>query len=344
MSKPLALIEIEEQPTVIERLIASQRSPARAVGAILRQPDVVHALVAARGSSENAARYAQFAFGSSFQVPTSLATPSLFTIAEQPPRLDGAIAIGISQSGRSPDVLAVLEKARAQRRPTVAITNDLHSPLAALADVVVDLCAGREEAVAATKSYSASIAAIALICAMKEDSRRMLSELERMPQLVDQQLVWSAQNPHEEFAQEHAPLIALGRAASRATAAEIALKLRELGGIYAEAYSPPEFLHGPIGALSEGTTVLVVAPEGATRRHVLEVMPKLRERSARVILIGPPTDEDAFERIALVAGVPEWLSPLTAVIPGQLAAVDHARRFKREIDAPPGLAKVTLTY
>src|SRR3954449_12897106 len=145
--------ELREQPAALERLLERQRESAERIAALFRREDVGYVLIASRGSSSNAARYAQYVLGRAHRVPVAFATPSLYTLYEQPPRLDGALVLGISQSGESPDVRAVIEEARRQGRPTIALTNAPGSPIAQAAEAVLPLEAGEERAVAATKTY-----------------------------------------------------------------------------------------------------------------------------------------------------------------------------------------------
>src|SRR3989440_2801145 len=145
--------ELREQPAALARLLDRQGAHAQELASVFRRDDVHYILIASRGSSSNAARYAQYVLGRANRVPVMFATPSLYTIYEQPPRLDGAIVLGISQSGASPDVRAVLAEARRQGRPTLALTNDPASPLAEEADHVLPLHAGEQKSVAATKTY-----------------------------------------------------------------------------------------------------------------------------------------------------------------------------------------------
>ena len=145
-------LELREQPEALERLIREQGATAKELSALLRRRDVRYLLIASRGSSSNVARYAQYLLGRANRVPVAFATPSLYTLYGQPPRLDGAVVIGISQSGESPDVRAVIDEARKQGRPTIAITNRPASPIAAAADAVLPLEAGEELAVAATSA------------------------------------------------------------------------------------------------------------------------------------------------------------------------------------------------
>jgi glucosamine--fructose-6-phosphate aminotransferase (isomerizing) len=273
------------------------------------------------------------------------ATPSLYTIYEQPPRLDGAVVVGISQSGASPDVASVLEEARRQGRPTIALTNDPQSPLAQQADEVLPLEAGEERAVAATKTYLNSLGAIALLFAALGDDAAA-AELAAMPEILERQIELSLETapPLEEY-RDVVGATVVGRGVNYGTAYEIALKIRELSGLVVEAYSPADLMHGPIAAIQPGWPVIVVAPTGPARPSVEEVVLPLLEREARLLAV---SDVDAVLRRAqtklpLVPRVPEWLSPLTAVIPGQVTAMRLAQLRGLDIDSPPGLRKVTLT-
>src|SRR5437867_7563451 len=153
--------ELREQPEALARLLERQADSARTAGRLFRRHDIRYLLIASRGSSSNVARYAQYLLGRAHRVPVMFATPSLYTIYGQPPRLEGAAVLGISQSGASPDVTSVLAEARRQGRPTIAITNVPDSPLAREADAVLLLEAGEERAVAATKTDMNSLGAIA---------------------------------------------------------------------------------------------------------------------------------------------------------------------------------------
>src|SRR5207248_11092948 len=179
--------ELHEQPAALARVL-EQREQAREVAALLRRPDVQYVLIASRGSSSNAARYAQYLLGRAHRVPVAFATPSLYTLYEQPPRLDGALVIGISQSGKSPDVVEVLAEAKRQGRPTIALTNAPSSPLGLVADGVLKLEAGDEKAVAATKTYVNSLGAVALLFAASTGDARAFTELERLPDQLAAQL------------------------------------------------------------------------------------------------------------------------------------------------------------
>ena len=165
--------EIREQPAALARLLDRQGQHVAELAEAFHREDIHYVLIASRGTSSNAARYAQYVLGRAHRVPVMFATPSLYTIYGQPPRLDGGLVIGISQSGASPDVVSVLLEARRQGRPTIALTNDPDSPLGLAAASVLPLEAGEERAVAATKTYLNSLGAIALLfsCARRRCRR-----------------------------------------------------------------------------------------------------------------------------------------------------------------------------
>jgi glucosamine--fructose-6-phosphate aminotransferase (isomerizing) len=338
--------ELREQPEALARLIEQQRSFAERIGDLFHRDDVNYILIASRGSSSNAARYAQYLLGRAHRVPVAFATPSLFTLYEQPPRLDGALVLGISQSGKSPDVVAVLDEARRQGRPTIALTNAPGSPLGRTADGVVKLEAGDERAVAATKTYMNSLGAVALLFATSTADDAAFEELRRMPDRLALQI--------ERSWQDAAAVDAVGdigggtvvsRGINYGTGFEIALKIRELSGLLFEAYSAADLMHGPVAAIAPGWPVIAVAPSGPARDAMAKAIEDVGARGARTVVI---SDDDALlakgeVALPLVAGVAEWLSPLVAVVPGQLAALRLARLRGVDLDRPLGLSKVTLT-
>jgi glucosamine--fructose-6-phosphate aminotransferase (isomerizing) len=339
-------LELREQPAALQRLLDRQRQTAERIGALFARDDVKYVLIASRGSSSNAARYAQYVLGRAHRVPVSFATPSLYTLYEQPPRLDGALVIGISQSGRSPDVKEVIEEARRQGRPTVAITNDPSSPLALASDEVLALEAGDELAVAATKTYVNSLGAIALLFAVSTDDDHALSELERVPAQLALQIErsWDDARAIDRLDGIEGGTV-VARGVNYATSFEVALKIRELSGLLFESYSAADLMHGPIAAIGRDWPVIAVAPRGPALQVMLEALDALERRHPRLVVISD--DERALARgqiaLPLWTRVPEWLSPLVAVVPGQLAALQLARLRGIDLDNPLGLSKVTLT-
>jgi glutamine---fructose-6-phosphate transaminase (isomerizing) len=324
--------EIAEQPAVLARLLDAESAAIEALAVGLRERPPRFALIAARGSSDNVARYAQHVLGHLCRIPVALATPSLYTLYETPPRLDGALVIGISQSGASPDVTAVIRDATEQGQVTVAITNDRASPMARAAGHVIALGAGDERSVAATKTYTASLAAVAALAAHLAGAPHLRAELRAVPGAVAAQL----EQPVDEAADVAAGwerCAVTGRGANYGTAFEAALKIKELSGCAAEPASPADFLHGPVAMLDPGFPVLAIAPSGGAALR--DVLAAARRRDADVTVIG--------EGGLAVEPVPEWLSPLCAVIPAQLLAVGAAERRGVDVDRPEGLQKVTRT-
>lgn len=338
--------EIRQQPQALMTLLDRETENARRIAADLRARGVEYVVIAARGTSDNAARYGQYLLGAHNRLPVGLATPSLFSVYGEPPRLEDGLVIGISQSGQSPDIVAVLEEGRRQGAPTLAITNDPASPLAAQSDYSFPLHAGEERAVAATKTYTAQLAALALLsCTLGDDSGR-LEALRRVPLAVERVL------GHEELiagAVERyrymETCVVLGRGYNYATAFEIALKLKELNYLIAESYSSADFMHGPIAVVGSGFPALVVAPSGKMFDTIRDFSLEIKSRGAELIIISDRQDllAEAVTPLPLPEGVPEWLSPIVAVVPGQLFALHLTLVKGNDPDQPQGLQKVTIT-
>jgi glucosamine--fructose-6-phosphate aminotransferase (isomerizing) len=275
-----------------------------------------------------------------------LATPSLFTIYQRPPRFGRALVVGISQSGKSPDIIAVLAEARRQGTLTAALTNSPTSELAAEADVVVDLCAGEEKAVAATKSYMAELTAIAMLSAALAGEDEMQGTLAALPGAVVGTLAMNdavaAAAPRYRYMQR---CVVIGRGYNYATAFELALKLKELTYTIVEAYSSADFLHGPLAMIEPGFPVIVVAPTGAMDKELAGFVDTLREQQAEIVTISDNPQLLARARVplSLPVTVPEWLSPITAIVPGQLLAMNLAYTRDYNVDAPRTIRKVTET-
>jgi glucosamine--fructose-6-phosphate aminotransferase (isomerizing) len=338
--------EIREQPEALARLLKEGRARAAEIAARIRERAPRFVVIAARGSSDNAARYAQYLFGAHNRLPVSLATPSLFTAYEAGPSLAGALVLGVSQSGRSPDIVSVLEAGRRDGSLTVAITNDPASPLAQAADHVLPLFAGPERAVAATKTYTASLAALALLSAALERDEDRLGELARAPGQVSAAI--EANGALDERVQryryaEH--FVVVGRGFNYSTAFEVALKLKETSYLVAEPYSPADLLHGPVAMIDRGFPALVIAPSGRVLADLTAFVGTLEQRHAEVVAISDDASVLSRARVGLrlPSAVPEWLSPLVCVVPGQLFAVALARARGLDPDRPRGLTKITET-
>jgi glucosamine--fructose-6-phosphate aminotransferase (isomerizing) len=338
--------ELREQPAALERFLAAESAHVTEIVRGLIREDIRYLVIVSRGSSSNVARYMQYLFGTVNRLPVAFATPSLYTVYDAPPELGPAAAIGISQSGASPDVVAVLAEARRQGRPTLAITNDARSPLAETADWILPLHAGEERAVAATKTYLNSIAAVALLSTIAVGDSHRLRQLRAMPGAVSEQIERSlaAAGGLDRYREVESGSV-IARGVNYGTAFEIALKIRELSGAPFEAFSSADLLHGPIAALKTGRPAIVIAPAGRTLTSLQAAVEKVRERGSELIAI---SDDPEFLRVAdtafpLVPDTAEWLSPLLTVVPGQVAAVTLATLRGADVDSPVGLTKITLT-
>jgi glucosamine--fructose-6-phosphate aminotransferase (isomerizing) len=338
--------EIHEQPQVLARLLDEQAETAARIAAAIRARDVRYAVFAARGTSDNAARYAQYLFGALNRLPVALATPSLFSVYRTPPRMRDALVLGVSQSGQSPDIVGVVEEGRRQGALTVAVTNAPDSPLAQAADHILSLNAGEERAVAATKTYTAQLAALALLAVQWANDDAWLAELRRVPSAIEKTL--ALEEPIARAAQRYAyatECVVLGRGYNYATAFEIALKLKELTYIVTQAYSSADFRHGPVAIVERGFPAIVVAPQGQVYPDMLALSRELSKREAELIVISGQDEPLRLARTGLRLPVvlPEWLSPFTCVVPGQLLAMHVTLAKGYDPDHPRGLRKVTET-
>jgi glucosamine--fructose-6-phosphate aminotransferase (isomerizing) len=338
--------EIHEQPKVLNRLLEQEKEVIQALAKEMKQRQVTHVVIAARGTSDNAGRYAQYVLGAINGLTVALATPSLFSVYKQPPRFGNALVLGISQSGKSPDIVAVLAEARRQGKLTAAITNFPASDLGREADHIINLRSGVERSIAATKTYTGELAAIALLSTTLAQNPQMLAELHQIPETVAATLLIEAEIagivPRYRYMRD---CVVIGRGYNYATAFELALKLKELTYTLAEPYSSADFLHGPLALVENGFPVIVIAPSGAMSVEIRDFMRALIARKAEVIAISDEPETLALARISLKLPytTPEWLSPIIAIIPGQLFAMHLAYIRDYDPDHPRGLRKVTET-
>ena len=338
--------EIHEQPDVLARLLKEERGTVEALAAEIKRRDIQYIVIAARGTSDNAGRYAQYLLGAMNGLYVGLATPSLFTIYDAPPRFGNALVLGISQSGKSPDIVAVLAEARRQGALTAALTNFPGSDLGQVADFVIDLHAGEELAVAATKTYTAELTAIAMLSTALSGDAEMARALELVPAHVTETLNLNGGLDCIAERYRYAQVcVTIGRGYNYSTAFELALKLKEMTYTVVEPYSSADFLHGPLALIALGFPVITVAPSGKMLPEMKTFMATAKDRGAELIVISDDAEALALGRVAfaLPAGVPEWLSPICAIVPGQLLAMhlSHTRDF--DPDRPRALHKVTET-
>ncbi|MEK6222819.1 MAG: SIS domain-containing protein, partial [Chloroflexota bacterium] len=314
--------EILQQPDVIEQLLDTQWEKVKKIAAALRVRDFQYIFLTARGTSDNAGLYAKYLLGINNGIPTALAAPSIFSMYGQTPKLANALVLGISQSGQSPDIVSVLQEARKQEALTLAITNAPDSPLAQTAEFSIDIFAGEEKAVAATKTYTAQLVAVAMLAFALSGNTDNKNILGKLPDLIRQALTLEekiARIVQRYFYMSQCAI--LGRGYNYATAFEWALKLKELSYIVAEPYSSADFQHGPIAIVDRGFPLFMIMPKGKVFADMLTLAQQLHEKKKAETLI-LSNDEEALAladtALALPADMPEWLSPMVSIVPAQL--------------------------
>lgn len=321
--------EIGEQPDVAARLLSAGH--AAEVGARIRKAAPRGIVIAARGSSDNAALYAKYLFGVRNRMLVSLAAPSLFTRYATPPRLAGQCVIGISQSGESPDVVAVLKEGRDQGALTIAITNNVESQLGATAELVLPLEAGPEASVPASKTYTASVLALALISEAIDHDPAFQSALAGVPAAIAAAIDDDSETAALAAGLSGQRAVVLGRGFNFSTAEEVALKLSETSYVLARAWSTSDFEHGPIAILETGLPVVLIDGGGPLAHELQSLRDRILAMGCDVL--------DLIDRT-----LPEELTPLTLAVKGQLLAHHVAIARGIDPDRPRSIQKVTRTW
>jgi glutamine---fructose-6-phosphate transaminase (isomerizing) len=346
-SKSVLEREIGEQPDAIAKTVESCAQEIRALARDMQARDVSGVMIAARGSSDNAGVYAKYLFQAFNGLPVMMATPSLYTFYHTPPRLRNFMVLGISQSGQSEDIVEVMTDARRQGALTAVVTADGASPLANQADHALLLRTGPEKAVAATKTFTASLAVLAFLSAALENDDERMARVQELPERAARTIALSgpvaaARAERYRYMQR---CVVISRGFCHGICMEVALKLKELTYVTAEAYSSADFLHGPMAMLEPGFPVILIATSGILLSHMTEFAGTLQERQSELIAISDSKDilEKGSTQLPIAEGAPEWLSPVLAVIPGQLLGLNLAVAKGYDPDSPRGLRKVTVT-
>ena len=338
--------EIGEQAQVAARLLEATPPTAAEIATAIRRAQPAGILIAARGSSDHAALYAKYLFQHRNRLLVALAAPSLFTHYRTPPRLERFCVIGISQSGASPDVAAVVAEARRQGAVTVALTNVEDSALASTAEHVLPLLAGTERSVPASKTYTASLLGLALVSQALDPDPEFESALGRVPAAIDSVL------EREQATTAFLPwltqskAVVLGRGFNLATAEELALKLTETSYLMARAWSIADFLHGPVAIAEPALPVVVISAGGRLGGDSATAAATLAERGCSVLELcdGVASSSHACAAIRIDSGLPEVLTPLPLAVAGQLVAHGVAALRRLDPDRPRKLRKVTRTW
>lgn len=337
--------EIREQPEALLRLLERDAEFAR-VAAQMHERGATTIRMVGHGSSDNAASYGVYAFG---LLPgwTALRDSISLTVyygAELD--MSGCTALALSQSGRTPDVVEYARRVKKRGAYTVAITNDPSSELAQVADAVLELRAGPERAVAATKTYTNQLAALGLLAAHAAGEGAAFADEVRSVAGAMPQLILSVESRIANVAIPFAyagRMFVVGRGAEFATAREIALKLLETCRIAAEPLTATDLAHGPVAAIDSLFPVWAIASDDATLPAVLEAVERAREAGATVVASGSAADAVAGAQYVLASPpASPLLAPLLSILPGQVFAGALARARGLDPDTPRGLSKVTL--
>lgn len=331
--------EMAEQPDRLADLLSRREEIAKQVLAMVPAP-LVGTVLVARGSSDHAAKCGSYFLEMATRRPVASTSPSIFTLYGGTTDFSGYILIAVSQSGRTPEIVEVVTKARGRGARAIAITNDSESPLAAAADLVIDLGAGREKAVPATKTVTAQLVAFAIVAQAFGDLGLDDKAAAALPEQVADILSDTA--PVDEMAAWLTGvdrLVTVARGFLYGAACEVALKVEETTSRLAAAFSAADLRHGPIAIASNGPPVLAFGHPGPALADVADVVKELRSRGAQARLLGPVNGSD----LGWAAEAPEMLAPVLAVVRGQQLALALARALGLDPDAPAGLNKVTVT-
>jgi len=341
------LDEIHEQPEAIKKLIAAERESIKKLAEEIKNRGINLAVFAARGTSDNAATYGKYIFEIVNGMPTSLAAPSVFTLYNARPNLENSLVIGISQSGQAADVIECLQRSKELGALTVAITNEAGSSITKAADYTILCHAGPERSVAATKTYTTTLAAIALLSATLAGREDLINGLMATPAQITEVLK-SCEATIADRAERYRYMeecFVLARGISRATAFEAGLKLAETNYVTVEPFSSSDFLHGPIAIVDEGAPCFLYAPQGPGFDSMMDIARRLEKKGAELIVISDSAEilSMATTRIAIPVKVDDLLAPIIYIVVGQLFAQYLASTRGLDPDHPRGLSKVTIT-
>jgi glutamine---fructose-6-phosphate transaminase (isomerizing) len=342
--------EIAEQPEVASRLLVNSREAVARIGARIRETQPRGYLVAARGSSDHAALYAKYLFGARNLAVVALAAPSLFTHYASAPSIEGQCVIGISQSGASPDIVTVIEESKRQGALTIAITNDAQSPLAEAAELVLTLGTGAERSVPASKTYTASLLALALISQAVDPDAAFGAALSSVPAALARALDMDSHVEKLAVLMSGTRAIVLGRGFNFSTAEELALKLMETSYVMSRAWSIADFEHGPIAVVEAGIPVVVIDGGGAVATSMQSIRERLGAKGCPVVQLvdgkmgGKTAEVDPSTTVQLGSGLPEELTPISLAVLAQLLAYRVAVVRGFNPDSPREIHKVTRTW
>ena len=341
----LMAAEVAEQPAVLERILREGAGAAQAAASAIRRHAPRFVLLAARGTSDHAALYAKYLIETTLGLPAGLVSTSTYTTYGATPDLSGVLWVAVSQSGGSPDLVESTTRARAGGALTLAVTNAPGSPLAQAAELHLDMLAGAERSVAATKTYTASLLTLLLVVEAWRDADPL--DLQGLPSLAHAALDLPQVAEVAARYRFVDKLVTTSRGYAYPTAREAALKLMETCYLSAHAFSGADLLHGPLAMIDADRPVIAIVPEGAGGRALAPVLERLAERGADMCVVAPPgaVPGGTFPAVTvpLPTGMEERVAPIVPILPLQDLARQLAVSRGQDPDVPRGLAKVTRT-
>ncbi len=345
-SQGLMLAEIREQPDAVNRSLDGNSPVVARIAEEVRARGIRYVVIAARGTSDHAAIYAKYLLETTLRIPVSLAAPSVFTLYDTILDFRDTLVMGISQSGQGTDVVEVVQSAREQGSYTVGVTNFDDSPLAAAADETLLLHAGLERSVAATKTYTTSLAVLGLLVATIAKDDALERDLRNVPDHLG--AVLDLNEAIEDLSERYTYMtdcLVVARGMNQCTAMEAGLKLAETSYIISHAYSGADLEHGPIAVVDRGFPCIMFNTEGKAHEQILSLAEKLKARGAERLMIAH--DEASLHAcrrcIRIPFRVPERVSPLVYIAAAQLFAYHLSIHRGSDPDNPRGLKKVTQT-
>lgn len=341
------LNEILEQPRVVKKIIDFEFKNIETIASVIKNNDIRIINIAARGTSDNAAVLGKYLFEYLTGIPTSLFSPSLFTLYKAKINLKNSLLIGISQSGEATDVGEVIRQGKKQKAITLGITNTRGSTLTKISDYFIYIHAKEERSLAATKTYIGQITVLYLLSALIKEDHKLIEEIFHLPPIM-QDILDKLKNEIPSRCERYRFMercIVLGRGFNFATALETALKLKETSYCLSEPFSAADFLHGPIVIVEAGFPVIIYAPSGKTFKMMKKTAGKLKRKKAELIIISDNDDILKYADLPVKINyiLPEILTPLIYILFGQIFAFYLSQAKKLPTDQPRYLKKITKT-
>ncbi len=338
--------EILEQPEVLERTIETNRAVIDELISDLKGRDISSVVIAARGTSDHAAVYTKYAIETLIGLPVSLAAPSVFTMYNKQVNMKNSLVIGISQSGKAADAIEVVKSAAAQGAVTMSVTNFVDSPLAEVSKYHLFCDTGIEKSVAATKTFTSTVYLLINFIAKWAQNEELLTELKKTPGIM--KTLFEQTDAIKETVRKYRFMkecFVLARGINYSIALEAALKIQETTYVRAKAFATSDFHHGPFAMVERDMPVLVYAPEGPSKNDILEMINKLKDSEADILIVSNNKEllEKGDSSIQIPENINEYVSPIINVVVAQLFACNLSLLKGLNPDSPRGLNKVTIT-